>query len=397
MISVSHPTQSPLVVIAGGGTGGHLYPALAVANALCKRVENIRFVFFGSRRAIDSQILQNTGWELVPQALVRFDPAPWHWPKILQGLQRAARSCRSLFETDPPVLVVGTGGMSSFPAMCEAIRMRIPTALLNPDCKPGRANRLLAGAVDKIFVQWEASLSCFPEPQRVVVSGCPVRSSCWSASPQSGFEHFCLDPTKRTLLVTGASQGSRSINQAVLANLDFLAAQNNWQILHLTGPGDFDEVKKAYADRSMRAAVHAYTEHMGEAFAVSDLVISRAGASTLAELTALGLPSILMPYPYHKDRHQFANAHCLTNADAGPAAFLLEDKIDAEINGPALRDVLKSLMVDNQARLAMARSARSLGRRTAAEIIAGELCQMMHVRSNLNRTNSLEALCSVSR
>jgi UDP-N-acetylglucosamine--N-acetylmuramyl-(pentapeptide) pyrophosphoryl-undecaprenol N-acetylglucosamine transferase len=363
----------PLVVFAGGGTGGHLYPAIAIAEELRKRAPGARCAFYGTRRRVEDRILGQADCEIVRQDLTPLSLLPWRWPRVWSDYRAARRECRSRFAKNAPSFVVGTGGLASVPAVHEAARAGIPSAILNPDALPGRANWHLASAVDLVFVQWPEAKKRIQRRALVLVCGCPVRSDFNTADRTQGLARFGLDERRRTLLVTGASQGARSINEAVIANGKFLAALADWQILHLAGERDFDEVKAAYERCGAAAVVEAYTDHMADALAVSDLVISRAGASTLAEITALGRPSILMPYPYHRDQHQRANAECL--ARAGAAQIVL-DRIKPEENGPTLRRVLEELMSDDDLRSSMASAARNMGRPDAARAISEHILRL---------------------
>lgn len=392
---------APLFVFAGGGTGGHLYPALAVADAIRERLPDAAFAIFGSQRPIDDRILNSSRWNNVRQSLRPLSAAPWRWPGIYLSLRRARLACRDAFENQLPAIVVGTGGLASVPAVREAARMGIPTAILNPDLRPGRANRHLSGHADVVFAQFEGTHRHLPSANRVVVAGCPVRPAFAEIKRAEGIHAFKLDPQKRTLVVTGASQGARSINEAVLANLDFFAAQSDWQILHLTGDMDHQRVRNAYADRDLSATAIAYTENMAGAFAAADLIISRAGASTLAEITAIGRASILMPYPYHKDQHQRANAECLSRMKA---ARIMDDKIDADRNGPALRRQLEELCNQADLRHSMAENAGSMGRPRAAEDICDRILDLAGiddhapvVTPNAVRAESMQAVSASSR
>lgn len=384
--SVELKTCSPLIAFAGGGTGGHLYPALAIAASLRRRLPRARFVFFGTQRPIDERILTSEehrqlepdsevpAFPLVAQTLPPLRPAPWRWPGIYRGYRKSTLLCRERFQTDRPAVVVGTGGLGSVPAVREAARMGIPTVLLNPDAIPGRANRYLAGSADVVFAQWDETTNHFPSSTRVVVCGCPIRAPFNRANRSSGLKRFGLDEDRRTLLVTGASQGARTVNEAVVANLPFLLTKDDWQILHLTGHTDYEEINEAYDrlrqsgdGKRLRATVLAFTEQMADALSAADLVVARAGASTLAEITAVGRASILIPYPHHRDQHQRANARCLVRASA---ARIVHDKVDSAVNGASLRVVLEQLMGDAATRESMAAAARRLGRGQAAAQIA---------------------------
>ena len=373
------PNPGPVIAIAGGGTGGHLYPALAVTEVLRQRVPGLRFVFFGSDRPIDRQILEGReGCELVPQHLPPLQKMPWRWPGIINGYLASSRKCTARLTADRIALVIGTGGLASVPAVRQARRMRIPTVLLNPDAVPGKANRLLARWADLVLVQWEDSLAHFPRHGRVEVVGCPIRAGFAPMTREEGIACFELDPQCKTLLVTGASQGARTLNEALLANLDLFEGERGWQILHLSGRRDFEPVQQAYHGQDVPARVLAYTEQMPAALGAADLVLSRAGASSLAEITAMGRASILMPYPFHRDQHQYANARCLTRPGA---ALLVPDAVDVTRNGPALREVLQRLMQSDEERAAMAQAAVKISRPDAAERIAERVLELARLQS----------------
>ncbi len=367
-------------MFAGGGTGGHLYPALAIASALRKHLPRARVVFFSTQRTIDQRILDGVDCDLIPQTLPELRRAPWRWPRMLLGYRQARLRCRLRFEADPPAIVMGTGGISSVPAVQEAVRAGIPTVLLNPDALPGRANHYLARSADVIFAQWEDTIGHLPRSARVVVSGCPVRAAFNRTTREAGQKRFGLDPDRKTLLVTGASQGARTVNEAVLAGAAFLESRHDWQVLHLTGETEYEEVRKVYDGRSIRVCVCPYTDYMADALAAADLVVARAGASTLAEITTMGRASILMPYPYHRDMHQLANARCLVRASA---ARIVHDKVDPAVNGPALQQVLEQLLGDDELRNTMAAAARRLGRGQAASEIADQIVGLAQKRGTL--------------
>jgi len=375
MIAHAPPaTDGPLFAFAGGGTGGHLYPAIAVTEAIRRRRPDARFVFFGTRRRIDRQILNRVECEFISQEL---PPLSWVPRRVLNAFlafRKACQACHERFILDRPVVVVGTGGMASVPP--------IPTALFNPDALPGRANRHLARVAGCVFAQFEETIAHFPRGVQVVVSGCPVRPEFQTATRSGGIERFGLDPNRKTLLITGASQGARTVNQAVVANADFLTAQRDWQVLHLTGETDFELVSAGYRGRGVPVKIVAYTEQMAEAMAAADLIVSRAGASTLAEIIAVGRASILMPYPFHKDRHQLVNARCLVRVGG---ARIINDAIDPALNAPALRAVLDELMGADDIRENMGRAARSVGGQGegAAELMADRLLEMSGISGDV--------------
>ncbi len=364
----------PLMVFAGGGTGGHLFPAVAVAEALIRRSADIDIEFYTTQRPLDDQILGGREWHFTPQSVRPFRIAPWHWPGFWWHWRRSVRLGRRRMGARMPSVVVGTGGYGAGPAIHAAHPLGVPTALINPDASPGRANRHLARYVDAVFCQWDTSARQFPNVSLVVATGCPVRGSFLECDVRTARSALGLDPDRSTLLVTGASQGARTINQAVCEILDDLAEKcENWQILHLTGHLDYDRIRAAYQGRYEHAVVLPFTDKMAEAIVASDLVLSRAGASTLAELTAVGRPSVLLPYPYHRDMHQAENAKVLADAEA---AIVLEDRIDPKANAEQLRPMLSGLMGYSERLDKMATAAKKIGRPDAADVVADHLMKM---------------------
>ncbi len=355
------------VVFAGGGTGGHLYPGIATADAVRARDPNTRITFLTSDRVLDRQLLQPTTFAQIPQPVRPLTLNPLHMPRFWLAWRESVRAAHSFLARQRPQAVLGLGGFAAGPAVVAARRLGIRTAILNPDVVPGRANRYLARYADLIVLQWEASRRHFSQRAACRTFGCPIRPAFANTDANSGRRHFELDPDRPVLLVTGASQGARSVNQTMVEVWPRLYHQHpDWQLLHLAGPADETTVRDSYAASGVPAKVMVFTAEMHHALAAADLVISRAGASTLAELTAVGRPAVLLPYPYHRDRHQHANAQVLV--DAG-AARLVEDRKSADLNAGPLLQTLTDLQTPEH-RERMACAARGLGRPRAAETLA---------------------------
>jgi UDP-N-acetylglucosamine--N-acetylmuramyl-(pentapeptide) pyrophosphoryl-undecaprenol N-acetylglucosamine transferase len=354
--------------MAGGGTGGHLFPGIAVADALCALAPDARITFLTTDRELDTQLLGPTPYEQAPQPVHPFTLHPLRLPAFLRSWRASVAIAREAITQEPARAVLGLGGYAAGPAVIAARALGVPAAVLNPDAIPGRANRYLAKRCDRVFAQWEETVRHFPPATSCQVVGCPVRSVFAATGATLDHAGFDLSPDRNTLLVTGASQGARTINQAMARVWpEFARAHPGWQILHLTGAADEAEVRAAYERVDAPGAVRAFTHEMPAAIALADIVISRAGASTLAELTAMGKPSILLPYPYHRDMHQRANAQVL--AERG-AAMLLEDFREPARNALAIGAALEALSRADD-RFEMAVRARSLGKTNAAEAVAG--------------------------
>lgn len=379
-------------VFAGGGTGGHLFPALGVVEWMRERDLPIDVSFFCTGRSIDQEVLGQTHVEARPLTVQPLPTRPWRWPRFLWRWRQSVSACRKAFRQRRPAVIVGAGGYASGPPVHVGLQQGIPTFLLNPDAVPGRANRHLGRRKELagVFAQWAVTREWFPASTRVFVTGCPVRRAFRLAGTSQGTagegeaahkraeakKSFGLDATRPTLMVTGASQGARTINEAIV-HLVGLIAGADWQILHLTGHADHLPVKEAHAKAGVAGAVMAFTDRMAEAMLAADLIISRAGASTLAEILVLGKPSILLPYPWHRDRHQWHNAEVLAKAGA---AIVLEDLKDGWANARQLEKALPDLLNSASQRERMAAAARELGKPQAAAEIAERLCQAADLR-----------------
>lgn len=365
--------SSRLFVFAGGGTGGHLFPAIAVAEALAEQDRSAEPLFLCTDRPIDANILAERGLPFVPQSVRPLPKNPLAVPGFLRAWRAACRSIRRQFRDRRPAVVVSSGGYGAGPALAEATRASVPLAFLNPDAVPGRANRRYASRAAAIFAQWRVTSRSLARGTPVEVTGCPVRREFAAARREDGQRIFELDPRRRTLVVTGASQGAQTVNRALVALLPRIAEHQDWQIVHLAGAGHAADVRERYRAHPLRASVLDFTSEMPALLAAADLVVSRAGASTLAELTVVGAPSILMPYPFHRDHHQTLNARQL--ADVG-AALIVEDRIEPELNAPKLADALLPLMSTPDRLADMRRAALQLARPDAARAIAQRLIEL---------------------
>ena len=343
--------SKPLIfAFAGGGTGGHLLPGLAVAESLRQQCPEAKVHFFVTCREIDEKILQPTGYSFTRQWVEPFSLNPWGFLSFAYGLVSSTHEAAGSLAILRPAAILGMGGYAAAPVCRVARKLKIPVALLNPDAAPGRANRWLAGRAQKIFTQWDrtADLLSRRTKAQILVTGCPVRKDIFTATREDGLKKFGLQPDKKTLLVPGGSQGAMNINCTILELLrEFDKFADTWQILHLTGSGKLDLVRQAYrqADVKIHHKLVDFTFDMPAALAAADLVLSRAGASSLAEFTARKLPAILMPYPYARDQHQLANAKCL--AEVG-AAVIVPDKCDSQANAASVGPVLLDLMTNNE-------------------------------------------------
>jgi UDP-N-acetylglucosamine--N-acetylmuramyl-(pentapeptide) pyrophosphoryl-undecaprenol N-acetylglucosamine transferase len=328
------------VVFAGGGTGGHLYPAIAIADALRERGTKIAFI--GTADRLEATLVPKAGYELLPIASRSLPRRP-----SLELLKTIASNVKGTLQSwrllawQRPDIVIATGGYVAFPVALAARLRRFfrlspaPLVLLEPNAAPGLTNRLLAPMVDEFW--------------GLETTGIPVRSSLRHLpSRERAIANLGLDPSRRTMVAMGGSQGARSINDALARLVENDALPAGWQLLALTGEADYPRIRA-----SLGSAARSYLDDMADAYAVADLVIARAGASTLSELAALGKPSILVPYPYAAEAHQEANAARFEQAGA---AVVLADR---NLQAGGLESVLKET-VEPQRLAALARGAARL-------------------------------------
>jgi UDP-N-acetylglucosamine--N-acetylmuramyl-(pentapeptide) pyrophosphoryl-undecaprenol N-acetylglucosamine transferase len=374
-----HPAVMPdssTIFFAGGGTGGHLYPGIAVAQAMVRKNPQIKPVFLCTQREIDRTILTAAGYEFIPQPIVPLVKTLGGVLRFSRGWRETRELNRKLRREHRPAAVLGLGGYAAGVAVRYLASRKIPSAILNPDVIPGRANQFLMRSAMAVCCQFEETAEHVAPQYRskIKVTGCPIRlDMAILPARESAATRLGLDPLLNTLVITGASQGAATVNDAVLAVLGDVKFQG-WQILHLTGKDHAQTVRNGYRERSIPAMVIDFTPAMADVWAMANLTICRAGASTIAELAACGVPAILLPYPFHKDMHQRANAKVLS--DAG-AAVLLEDEKDARKNAETLKPVLQSLLYDAPRRAAMSAAARSKARKDSADAVADVIMEMM--------------------
>ena len=358
------------IFFAGGGTGGHLYPALAVAEWLQEQGPRVEIAFFCSSREIDAKILGPSGFDFLPLPAEGFSKSPLKMVRFLAQFLKSYYFAKEILRYDPSSsVVVGTGGFVSAPVVAAAHSLHIPVFLINVDSVPGKANRLMARYASRILVQFEQTRPYFGRfADRVEVVGCPLRKE-FNKPVGDIRSQYGLDAKKKILLITGASSGSRSINQAILEILPSLEPfAEHWQIVHLTGTAHFEWVRSQTAGLAFDYHVLDYCHQMPALLRTSSLVIGRAGAVSVAEYAAAGVPAICLPYPYHKDRHQFLNAQPLV--ERGAAVIVEDNPAHPADTTQALQQVLFELMGDSGRLEKMAEAARSRSGLNASERIA---------------------------
>jgi len=357
------------ILLAGGGTGGHLYPGISVSQALREMAPELQPLFLCTTREIDRTILQPTGFEFIEQPIVPLSRSVGGLLRFWRGWRESKDQVRKLLEQRRPAAALGLGGYAAGVAIKMCAQAGIPTAILNPDVIPGKANQFLMRHVSAVCCQFQQTQDHVPPVARgkLQVTGCPIRAEMRHLPPRDeAAKRLGLDPRLHTLVVTGASQGALTVNEAVLETLKSVKLQG-WQILHLAGKDHAEAVRAGYRELELAAVVIDFTPAMADVWAAADLAISRAGASSCAELTACAVPSILLPYPFHTDMHQRANAKVL--ADAG-AAVLIDDQKDRRKTAAQLTPALESLLYDAKRRGEISSQARAQGNPAAADAVA---------------------------
>lgn len=361
---------------AGGGTGGHIYPAIAIAERIVKLEPQAEVHFLCSTHSIDLRILSKTGFEHTSLPVCRFSVKPIKLINFCTSFLESYRIAKRVITESKSTVVIGLGGFVSAPVCYAAHKLQIPIVLVNVDIVPGRANKIIARWADKIFVQFEDTKQKFGKNgAKADVVGCPLRAEFENPQPEKVKSEFGLEKQKKILLITGASSGSENINEAVCSLLENLASfAEQWQIVHLTGRANFEDVQNRYIDAQTAAKVIDYVDEMPDLLSAADLVIGRSGAVSVAEYAAAGVPSICIPYPYHRDKHQFLNAKKLV--DAGAAVVVKDSKRHKDnVLAQRLWPVLEELMKNEDKRKEMAQGCKAVANTQAASRIAEQLLQ----------------------
>jgi UDP-N-acetylglucosamine--N-acetylmuramyl-(pentapeptide) pyrophosphoryl-undecaprenol N-acetylglucosamine transferase len=366
------------VVIAAGGTGGHLYPAVALAREFLSRDPSTKILFVGTRRGIESKVLTHEGFELefitakpvmgkgllaVMQGLLSVPVGLWQSLRILR--QRRAD------------VVIGVGGYTS-PTMLVAAAMRgTSRVIVEPNAYPGMANKAVAAFAQRIFLAFESAAASF-DRQKVRVVGTPIRREFLV---QVGQVESSPGAARRHLLVFGGSQGAKAINSAMLEGVASLMERlPGLAITHQTGEADYQRVREAYGRAGVQAEVVSFLYDMPNVLRTADLVVARAGAMTIAELTACGKPAILIPLPTAIYDHQMKNARAM---EAAGGAMVLPQ---ADLTGATLSESVAAILLNSQRLQAMSAKSREMRRINAGEMIVRECYALMGVTHDIDRS-----------
>jgi UDP-N-acetylglucosamine--N-acetylmuramyl-(pentapeptide) pyrophosphoryl-undecaprenol N-acetylglucosamine transferase len=369
------------IIIAGGGTGGHLFPGLALAEELKRRDSETEVIFVGTERGIEARIIPREGY---PIKFVRSEGFVGKSP--LKKVKAAAKTVLSVIDSYGilkavrPDMVIGVGGYASGAIVLIAALQSVPTMIHEQNSVPGLTNKMLGRVAKRVCVTYHESLSFFPLG-KTFLTGNPIRLKIMKGDREAACRLFSLDKDLFTVFVFGGSSGARSINRVMVDALNHLSdLKEKIQFLHQTGDRDFENIREAYRKTGVKGTVAPFIYQMAEAYAAADVVVSRAGATTLAEITALGKPAILIPYPYAAERHQEFNAMKL--GEMGAAHVMLE----SGMTGESLAKNIRELYENNAARLDMVKASRGLGRPDACRRIADIAVSLMKEKQNSKMT-----------
>lgn len=366
--------RAPTIILAGGGSGGHVAPGLAIAEGLREIEPEVRVVFVCSERAIDASMLREAGETFVSLPARPFSAHPVKLVKFYRTFQSSRKSAKAILNREGARCVVALGGFVAAPVMAAARDLKLPRVLVNLDDPPGKANRMMALMGPRVLSAIDvASVRGFKH-ERV---GFPIRER--TIAPCEAIEcrvRLGIAQDKPVLLVTGASQGASSINRLMIALADAQPeAFRGWQVVHLCGEGEIQgELERAYASAGVPAKVQPFTHEMGLAWGAAELAVSRAGANSVAEVSANAVPTVFLPYPYHKDQHQRRNAAPLVQAGG---AMIVGDHIDARQNVEDAGTVIAELLSNEPKRRAMRESLAAHWTGNASREIAGTVLSML--------------------
>lgn len=369
-------TDKLSVAIAAGGTAGHVNPALALAEELRQRGHAVRF--FGESRRLEGKLVPQAGFDFFPVRVTGFDRArPWTLATALYHLSREQSRLVRAFKDDAslkPDVAIGFGAYIELPLMRAAAKMGIPVALHEQNSVPGLANKQSAKAASLIAIAQPSVEKIFREHAgahtKIVMTGNPVRRSVLEGDRARGRAALGVGEDETLLLVFGGSLGAHHLNERIAALKERLLSVPGLHVMHSTGADDFEATRDLLAltdAEASRWTVQPYIQDMGDMLAAADLVLSRAGASSIAEIAALAVPSVLVPYPHATADHQTTNARFLVDAHA---AVMFAD---ADIDGKAFEDTLADLLASSFKRSAMRRAAKDLAQDRAAQMLADQI------------------------
>jgi UDP-N-acetylglucosamine--N-acetylmuramyl-(pentapeptide) pyrophosphoryl-undecaprenol N-acetylglucosamine transferase len=361
------------IIISGGGTGGHIFPAISIANAIKIKRPDAKILFVGAQGRMEMQRVPAAGYEIKGLPICGFDRK--HLLKnliVLFKIFRSQQLAKHIIRKFKPMVAVGVGGYASGPTLNVCAEKNIPCLIQEQNSYAGVTNKLLAKKASKICVAYDGMERFFPK-EKIIMTGNPVRQNVLNVdlTQQEARKKFGLDPDKRTILLVGGSLGARTINESVKQHLDLVKDNSNIQLIWQTGKYYFQEMQaavKAFGELD-NLVIGDFISDMGAAYKAADLVISRAGASSISEFCLIGKPVILIPSPNVAEDHQTKNAMALVNKDA--AVYVK----DAEASQVLIKEALDLVQNDEKLR-SLSENIKTLGLKDSANVIADQAIQL---------------------
>jgi UDP-N-acetylglucosamine--N-acetylmuramyl-(pentapeptide) pyrophosphoryl-undecaprenol N-acetylglucosamine transferase len=354
------------IVLSGGGTAGHINPALALADVLAERGHEV--LYAGTPTGVEARLVKQAGIPFTPFEASGFNRNhPLTLPKSIALIQKSTKLARKWFDEVNPDCVVGFGGYVCIPVARAAEQCHIPVVVHEQNSVMGMANKYLAKRAAAVCLTYAHAGEALAKKDNIVITGNPVRKSVFSATREEGRAAFGIPADARMLLVTGGSLGARHLNNALVARKDLLLSYPDLHIVHVTGPKEIDAVTESLAlssEEQSRWHLFGYTDQMGLAMAATDAIVSRAGATSLAEISARRIPALLVPFPFATEDHQTMNARACVEAGA---AYLVAD---SDVEGDQFTEYLRSLIEDENVRCSMSAAAAAQKTQDAAGKLA---------------------------
>lgn len=375
-------TKLTNVVISGGGTGGHIFPAISIANEIRRRYPECEVTFVGAKGRMEEEKVPAAGYDIIllPVEGLSRDKNPIKLCITLWKLYKSSRQIRKELKRIRPQIVIGVGGYASAPTLLEANKLKIPTLVQEQNSFAGKTNKLVGKKAETICVAYKDMARFFPKGKPIILTGNPIRKQLANIQPHASeaYQHFGLNPEKRTLLVIGGSLGARTINESMAAAVEqFVNEEKSVQLLWQCGKSYIEEGKALLKSKGLEGKNIVLTDfinRMDYAYSVADLVISRAGASSISELCMLGKPSILVPSPNVAEDHQTKNAQALV---ADNAAVMITD---AEARETLVHKALELLQEENKLEQ-LGANALKLACPRADETIVDEVVRIVEKRA----------------
>ncbi len=365
------------IIVSGGGTGGHIYPALAIANEIKKRYkDNVDIYYVGTPNGMEKDLAEREGYKYryvrvkgMPRSLNKesFSSAK----ELLLGLNDS----RKIIDEIKPKLIIATGGYVCFPISYMGKVKKVPICIHEQNAYPGITNKILSRYASKVFVTFDESKKYFKNPDRIILTGNPIREELFLVDKDAAYKEFDIERDKPIVLSFGGSGGQKSLNEAILNFIKNISGENDIQLIHITGKSHYDnfeeELDKLGVSSCKNIKIFPYLYELPKALNIATLAIASAGAITLAEISALGIPSILIPKAYTAENHQEYNAKVFEEAGA---SVVIKEK---DIDGEALSKTIFELIHDKEKLLKMGHNAKKLMNTNATEKIVDELDQYL--------------------